>query len=115
MKSDCQMYKQLFSTVDIYGVALNNWTALTFVIWNLDNATTRNSSKCELVIWMLYRYCDMNIWILYMHFVKHIFSTYCIVRVWNDLCQKKEKENKEQKREQKEKNIWKEVVERGRL
>ena len=37
--------------------------------------------------------------ILYMHFVKRMFSTYCIVRVWYDLCEKKKKKKRRKKEE----------------
>ena len=46
----------------------------------------------DIVIWMF-----INIWILYIHFVNHTFSTYCVVRVWYDLCAKKEKKEKKRK------------------
>ena len=71
----------------------------------------------DIVLWMF-----VNISILYTHFVKRIFSTYCIARVWYELCPKKKrkkrnKENKTQKRKKgkKKKKKRKKVVERGRL
>ena len=60
----------------------------------------------------------INILILYTHFVKRVFSTYCIARAWYDLCpKKKEKKKKKKKKDEREKNIKKrkKVVEHGRL
>ena len=45
----------------------------------------------------------INISIFYMHFVKSIFSTYCIARVWYDLCQKKRKKKTKNRRKKKHK------------
>ena len=50
----------------------------------------------DIVLWIL-----INISILYMHFVKCIFSTYCIARVWYDLCPKKKKKKEKEKRRKK--------------
>ena len=43
----------------------------------------------------------INISILYMHLVKHMFSTYCIVCVWYDLCTKKKEKKRKKKKDEK--------------
>ena len=88
-------------TSNIY--TIKNWTALRFFIWNLDNTTTSSRSKCELVIWMFYRYCVMNVY-KYMNFVYSICETYvfnllyCTCMIWFMSKKKKEKEKKKEKK-----------------
>ena len=50
-------------------------------------ATTCSGSKCELVVWMFYRYCDMNVY-EYANYVhafceKYFFNlSYCTCMIW---------------------------------